>query len=497
MNRYDVIIIGGGLGGLECGAILAKEGMNVCVVEKNPAVGGCLQSFTRRGRLIDTGMHYIGSMDDGQLLNLYFKYFGILDKLRLRRLESDGFDVIALGDRQYRLAAGYDGFIEGLAAEFPAERENLRRYCSLIEEVGSTIGPEVLRRGHISLGSLNYFDRPASRVCEELIGDPVLREVLAGNSLLYDGVRGATPLYHYGTINYSFVSGPYRFAGGSQQLADALADSIRASGGTVLTGCRAVSAEVCGERNIRALHLDNGERLEAEHYISSLHPAATFGLLDALRFGKKTWFSRIMSLKNTRGTFSAYLVMKKGRMRYDNRNYYFHSSEQAWNPAWTDGTEPPPSVMMSMQAPPQGEYAEVVNLLVSIDGEMFAPWAGTQIHRRGDDYEEMKSRLAERMIDFTESRYPGLKGAIEAVYTSSPLTYADYTATPGGSAYGIMKDCNMPFGNIVPVRTKFPNLLLTGQSLNVHGALGVTVTAAITCAELLGTEYLAKKIGNA
>lgn len=34
MSKYDIIIIGSGLGGLECGAILSKEGFNVCVVEK-------------------------------------------------------------------------------------------------------------------------------------------------------------------------------------------------------------------------------------------------------------------------------------------------------------------------------------------------------------------------------------------------------------------------------------------------------------------------------
>ena len=35
MSKYDIIIIGSGLGGLECGAILSKEGYNVCVLEKN------------------------------------------------------------------------------------------------------------------------------------------------------------------------------------------------------------------------------------------------------------------------------------------------------------------------------------------------------------------------------------------------------------------------------------------------------------------------------
>ena len=49
----------------------------------------------------------------------------------------------------------------------------------------------------------------------------------------------------------------------------------------------------------------------------------------------------------------------------------------------------------------------------------------------------------------------------------------------------------------IPARTKFDNLLITGQNLTVHGAIGVTLSAAATCSEIVGTEYLAKKIANA
>lgn len=45
MSKYDIIIIGSGLGGLECGAILSKEGYNVCVLEKNELFGGCFQTY--------------------------------------------------------------------------------------------------------------------------------------------------------------------------------------------------------------------------------------------------------------------------------------------------------------------------------------------------------------------------------------------------------------------------------------------------------------------
>ena len=80
---YDIVIIGSGLGGLAAGVILAKEGYNVCVLEKNNQFGGNLQTFVRDKKIFDTGVHYIGALAPGENLYYYFKYLGIYDQLRL------------------------------------------------------------------------------------------------------------------------------------------------------------------------------------------------------------------------------------------------------------------------------------------------------------------------------------------------------------------------------------------------------------------------------
>ena len=112
MSKYDIIIIGSGLGGLECGAILSKEGFNVCVVEKNAQFGGCFQTYQRKGHLLDTGIHYVGSLDEGQVMNQYFRYFGIMDKLKIKRLDDAAFDTIYYKGKTYDYAMGYPQFIE-------------------------------------------------------------------------------------------------------------------------------------------------------------------------------------------------------------------------------------------------------------------------------------------------------------------------------------------------------------------------------------------------
>ena len=123
-----------------------------------------------------------------------------------------------------------------------------------------------------------------------------------------------------------------------------------------------------------------------------------------------------------------------------------------------------------------------------------ARWEGTQVGRRGADYDDFKRRKAEILIAEVEKEFPGLRAGIEAVYTASPLTYLDYTGTEGGSMYGVAKDITLGAACRVPHRTKVPNLLLTGQNINSHGMLGTLVGSIVTCSELLTAETIYQQI---
>ena len=108
----------------------------------------------------------------------------------------------------------------------------------------------------------------------------------------------------------------------------------------------------------------------------------------------------------------------------------------------------------------------------------------------------MKTRVADECIALAEKVIPGLSGKIAERYTSTPLTYWDYTGTPEGSAYGLRKDFREPLLTLLSPRTPVENLLLTGQNLILHGVQGVTMTALFTCAEVLGKDYVWNEIIN-
>ena len=101
IKQEKVVIIGSGLGGLSSGVILAKNGYDVTVLEQGNQIGGCLQCFTRHGAKFETGMHFIGSAAHGQTLSKLMKYLEIDEEVTLSQLDSQGYDVVALGGKQY------------------------------------------------------------------------------------------------------------------------------------------------------------------------------------------------------------------------------------------------------------------------------------------------------------------------------------------------------------------------------------------------------------
>lgn len=488
------------MGGLFCGAVLSKEGMKVLVLESHHTIGGCLQSFRRNGRTLDTGMHYVGSMREGQIMHLYLKYLGVIDSLRLSYLDETGFDVIHLPDgHSCRHAVGYDRFVETLAEEFPHERDGIRRYSGILQDIGRLISPGMLREGKIAdvEGCMKYMSISAAETIDACVKDQALRDVLAGANPLYAGSRKSTSLYVHGIVNNSNIEGCCGFINGSQQLADRLSDLIRCNGGEIRCSARVTNIRLKGAA-IDVLEIEGGERIEVARVISSIHPAATLALLDSNTVLRRSYYNRINSMTNTYGFFTTYLLIRQGALPYANRNHWYYNTRDVWSieGGYYKGFSLP-FMLVTSQPDATERYTEVVTVLTPMDKRILDPWTATRTGRRGAGYEAFKQRYSDAVIDYVCRLQRGLKESIERVCTASPLTYRDITGTPDGCAYGVMKDYHNPLLANIPVRMKISNLFMTGQSINVHGCLGTSVSAIATCGELVGTEYLTKKISHA
>jgi all-trans-retinol 13,14-reductase len=251
------VIIGSGLGGLACGCILAKNGYEVTVLEQGAQIGGCLQCFRRGDALFETGMHYIGSAEPGQVLYTFLHYLGVDQKIQLSKLNPKGYDVISFKGQHYLMANGKEAFVETLAQQFPQSREELSRYYDLVKQVASSWAMHSLRKDVDLNVNAEYQMRSVNEVIDSLISDPTLREVLAGIVPLYAGEKDHTPFYVHALIADSYDQSASRIVGGSSVVADALADAIKERGGQVLVKRQACRIE-CDDKQATAVITSDG-----------------------------------------------------------------------------------------------------------------------------------------------------------------------------------------------------------------------------------------------
>jgi len=508
--KNEVIIIGSGLGGLACGLILAKNGYKVTILEQGSQIGGCLQCFRRGDATFETGMHFVGSAAEGQTLHRLLKYFDILNDIHLSQLDEKGYEVVQLAGERYQYANGRDAFIQQMLCYFPDSQSDLNRYFDIVETVAAASALNSLKPAGGIENAMQYQLRSIDDVLQETIKDEQLRNVLVGNLPLYAAEKGKTPFATHAFVMDFYNRSAYRIAGGSDTVATAMAKKIEGLGGRIVTNCKVTHIDFDAQNNA-TITIKEGKRGQEivqnvgnAYIISAIHPTRTAEIVTSPLL-RPAWKSRIKTLRNTIGAFTVYLKFKKNAVRYMNYNFYSYNKKTPWNcENYTQDTWPEGYLYMHMKQEPTAiDLQSDQNLQFSTSGiiisymrfEEVSRWIGTTIGHRGADYEEFKQRKAEKLIERLCQDFPELRGNIERYYTSTPLTYLNYTGTAEGSMYGIAKDISAT-SNRVHHRTKVPNLLLSGQNINSHGILGVLVGAIVTCSEIIGQDEMTQQINR-
>ena len=503
MDNFDIVIIGSGMGGLICADILGREGYKVCVLEKNRQIGGSLQTYVRDKVIFDSGVHYLGGLGKGQNLYQVFKYLGIIDKLKLQKMDEDVFDKILIenDDKEYVYAQGYENFIQHLLKEFPAEEKGLRLYCGKIQEICSKFPLYNLRTGGDISEKNSVLEIDTKAFIESVTTDKKLQSVLAGNNMLYVLQSGKTPFYVHAMILNSYIESSWKCIDGGSIIGKLIAKNIREQGGIIQrnTEVKKIAVE---EGRVKYVETADGSQVSGKYFISNMHPARTLEMTETSLI-KHAYRNRIKNLENSIGAFTINIVLKKESFKYLKNNYYYHKDGKVWN--LTEHTEenwPLCYAVFFSASSRSGEYAESMTILAYMRFDEVKKWAQTfntvsAEENRGADYDEFKRQKAELLLDCVEEKFPGLRSRIKKYYTSTPLSYRDYIGNNDGSMYGIVKDFRNPLNSFISPRTKLPNLFLTGQNLNLHGILGAAMSGLVTCTAFLGNESIIKKIRNA
>lgn len=497
-EEYDFLIIGSGLGGLQCAYILADYGYSVCVLEKNQQIGGSLQVFSRDKTLFDTGVHYLPALDEGQPLHTYFKYFGLTKSVRWKRMD-EKFDQISFDDGQnFYHKSGWDNFIDELSTAFPTEKSAIAEYARLVQYAVSTFPLDQVEFNELDHTDNELLELSAKQVIENLTKNKQLQAVLAGSNLLYAGSAEKCPFYVHSLVTHGYVLSSYKCINGGSQIAKELAKNIRAKGGEVLKRKEAESFQVV-DGIIKSVKTSDGSTYFAKHFISNIQPKRIFELIGKEHF-KPSYFNRFQKATNTLSSFIVHISCKPNSFPYLNHNVYHHKTNNVWAKPDYDVNEWPLQYMLSTPAVTESdEFADGISIMTYMRFDEVEKWKDSHNtivnpNKRSDEYEAFKKQKIEQLLDEVEKQYPSIRQSIKSVYATTPLTFRDYIGSDDGNMYGTEKDYRKSISNFVSPRTKIPNLWLTGQYLNLHGILGVTIGSVVTCSQFVNKKELLDRI---
>ena len=495
----NAIIIGGGLGGLFTGALLAKEGVHVTVLEKNTTVGGGLQSFHRFGESFDTGMHVIGGMQPGGNIRRICQHLGIADRVEMMDVDADCTDSLYFAEDRctYRIRKGKEGFVDSLAEHFPKERKNLQNYVDACFTITDGVDIFNLRPSTDLLPQRpDDFLMAADAFVAKYIDDQRLRSVVAYMNPLYGGRQDETPAFVHAIISTLYIQGASRFIGGSSKFADLLVSVIEQNGGKVLTREAVEWIDVDEERRVKCVRTQNGNEYTANWYVSAIHPCTLLRLMPEAAF-PKAYRTRLDSIPNSYSAFSVYIKLKPKSFPYINHSEYFMTRyDKIWQFGERHAQWPLGFLFMTPPAEQQGEFAKTVLITAPMLFSATAQWEATTSGHRGADYEAWKEQRTKDLLAAVEEMHPGFCQCIDKTCSGSPLTVRDFYGVKEGALSGFSKDYKNIALSRVPVATKVKNLLLTGQNNNLHGFCGVPLTAILTAEAIVGKNCILDKLSR-
>lgn len=508
MKQYDVIVIGGGNGGLASAATLAEKGKSVILFEKHNIPGGCGTSF-RRGRFeFEVALHqlsHMGTEENPGPLRELFKRYGILDEINWIQIK-ELFRVNFPDGTGVSLPAERKQCEDFLCKEFPSQADGIRKYFETVykfcaeaaefaaKSAKSTGEPGALKKAIMKAGFpklyptlANYGLKSTQEVLDEFFTDSKLQLALSA----YWCFMGVPPARFPFAIlakctNFYLETKPYYLTGTSMMMNQAIMEAVQKMGGTVRLNCGVKRIVLENGKAVGVID-EFGEEYRAKKIISNISPLATYGNLllpeeipDAAREYLKPYTVGISAITCFIGLDCT--PEEIGFTTSFTLNYESLDANEDFKDAYKllPGNDPLVATCYTVDDPsvsPKGTSVITAGTLKY--GE---PWEKLP----PEQYYEMKYEAGRRIVARLEKMYPGFMEHIEEMEIATPLTHMRYLGHPGGAIYGYEQDL-MQSVFFFPTESKIENLEFASGWVNACG-FGPNYTYADTVASKIAQE---------
>jgi len=441
-QRFDVIIIGAGIGGLTCGCYLAKAGLKVLIVEQHNKPGGYCTSFERQGYRFDVGVHYFGGVKNG-LLGKVLKELSLTDKIKFNRF--DPSDKIIMPDNiTYVRTDPYDT-IKEFQKSFPKEKKNVERFFKFI----------------LQKNFMNVYAKTRGltfkQVVDDFFNDYKLKSTLG---VLVSNI-GASPSYAVAFPSmillrqYSLEPGYYPI-GGIQAFPDMLSNNIQENGGHLILSKKVIKI-VTKNKVVQSIILENGEKIDAKIIVSNADATETFRELLSQECPELNMLNR---MQLSPSMFIVYIGIEADLKKILTKScnvFYFSSYnvDKVFNEknilknniGWLVCD------FATLHDPALNSSKNAVIIMMSVPYKSPAFW------------DKNKNILCERLLYKVEKLkiIPNLDKYIKLRIIATPHTLYKYTSNKEGAFAGWLPTLRQTERIYIPQKTSFHNLYLTGH----------------------------------
>ncbi len=515
-DKYDVIVIGSGIGGLCTAALLAKLGQRVCVLEQHYTAGGYTHTYERAGYEWDVGVHYIGEVH--KPWSMMRRVFDVISDSKLQWAPMDShYDRVVIGDETFDYVAGRDGFKAEMKKHFPQEAEAIDKYVALISKASAQAprffaGQAMPRAAGILYNKARKYLLPGYlfKTTREVLKELTCNERLIGVLTAQWGDYGLPPaqssfLMHAMVAKHYLNGGSYP-VGGSISIAKTIIPVIEAAGGNVFTYAGVEEILIKQNRAYGVRLKKDGQEIYADKVVSCagliptyqhLVPQSVATRLDLLRPLKDVELS------------AAHVCIYAGfkgspkSLGLPGTNYWVYRDFNHDQTIKTFLDSPGldfPVIYISFPAAKDPQWSSqypdksTVEIVAPTFPHWFDKWKGTTWNKRGKDYEAFKEEISKVLLETLYRFYPQLREALDFYELSTPLSTQWFQWNEAGEIYGIEHTVKRFEQHWIHPATPVKNLYLTGADVVTAGVGGALMGGVMTASVMLG--WQAYKIGT-
>ncbi len=510
MARYDVVVIGAGLGGLTAGAILARAGRRVLVIERSNSVGGAASSYKSGDLFVEGSLHETSDPHHPRdPKHDVLTRAGVIDAVKWipagELYEARGGPL----DRPFVMPDNFGAARRALTQRFPEARAGIDQLLGEMQRIASAMGTlsqgrDAYKNPRESLGALlklvpaiRDWRLSLSQKLDRIFGDnEAVKCALAANLSYYHDDPAKLWWIFFAMAQGSYFQSGGRFVqGGSQRLSSALARAIKVAGGEVMVR-RVVNGIAMGSQGgastvtHTARDGSDPQVVEGFRIVSNAAPSAVAPLMPAAVAEKLTendarqtpsisLFALTLGLSKPPRQFgiSAYSTQLLPREMKRLSDYSQGAALMANEP----GERMPPMSIVDYAAIDSGVPAPPYVLSI-LGPDRLSNWDSSDM----DAYRDKRGRWQDAIVRYLSSFYPDLANAVVASSFNTALSVRQYLNAPNGAVYGFAP---MPPRSLWrspgrSPRTAVPGLYLASAYAGFRGYTGV-VQSAGACADMI------------